>query len=100
MSNPKDLLNQSIISLLGLQALSPEEKKAMVEKMSSLVEKRLFVRLVDQLSEADKEEMAKLLDSPEQALAFLDNSVPNLGEIVAEEVNKLKEELVEAADQV
>lgn len=96
-----DLLNENIISLLGLEALSPEEKTEMINTMSELVQKRVTLRLMDILSNEDQGKMSELENGdPAALLAFITEKVPNLDEIVKEEVVRLKEESMKLAKEI
>lgn len=91
----KQILEQNIITGLNLQALDDDKKIALIDKMSEVVQKRLTLRLIDQMSENDKTEFEKILDfSPENVSEFLQKIFPNFLEMVQEEVIKFKEELI------
>ncbi len=99
MSNT-DLLNQNIIGLLGLESLPDEEKQAMLEKMTALIQKRLMLRVMDALSEEDAQKMAEMEKNPQEILAFIAEKMPNFEDVVKEEVVKLKEEMLKATESV
>lgn len=99
MPSKKELLNENIISLLGLQTLSDEEKLAMVEKMTDLVQKRVMLGLFEKLSEADKEKLASISDNAEAVITFLSEKVPNMDKIFTDEIIKIKQEMLAAADK-
>ena len=92
----KNILQQNIISELGLTALDDDKKIALIDKMSEVVQKRLTLKVVEQLSEDDKKEFTKILDSsPEKVAEFLQKTFPDFLELVQQEVVQLKQELVE-----
>jgi len=95
-----DLLNENIIGLLGLESLPDAEKAAMIEKMTTLIQKRLMLRVMDALSEEDAKQMAEMEKNPQEILAFIAEKVPNFEAIVKEEVVKLKEEMLKATEGV
>ena len=99
MSTAKDLLNENIIGLLGLESLPDEEKVAMLEKMSDLLQKRIALRVMDQLAEEDQKKMAEMEKNPQEILGFIAEKVTNFDEILKEEVVKLKQEMLDAAEQ-
>lgn len=91
-------MEANIIEALGLEALPDEQKIKMVEMMSTVVQKRLMLRIMDQLSETDKDEFEKILGGKDADLAaaeFIKNKVPNFDEMVQEEVIKIKQEMIE-----
>ena len=91
----KDILQQNIISALKLEALEDDKKIVLVDKMSEIVQGRLTLRVLEEMSENDRNEFEKILDSsPEGASDFLQKVFPDFLEIVEEEVVKLKQELI------
>jgi hypothetical protein len=93
-----DLLNENIIGLLGLESLPDNEKQAMLEKMTELIQKRLMLRVMDVLSEEDAKQMADVEKNPQEILALIAEKVPNFEDLVKEEVVKLKEEMLKATE--
>lgn len=97
----KTLLQQNIISLLGLQDLPPERQIALVERIVELVEKRVTLRLMNELNE-DQLSLASTIFSTgtdEEKTAFL-QSLPNLQPMLEEEVLKIKQELLDEAQKI
>ena len=91
----KQILQQNIIDELNLQALNDDKKIALIEKMSEIVQKRLTLRLLYEMSLEDQGKFEAILDdSPEKASEFLQKVFPNFLEIAQEEVVKLKQELI------
>lgn len=86
---------QNIINILGIEALPNERKIEIVERISELVQKRLLVRVLDRLSAPKQEEFKKLLSEGKQAVleGFLKAEAPDLADLAAEEINKVKTEL-------
>ena len=95
-----ELLNENIIGLLGLESLPDAEKAAMVEKMTTLIQKRLMLRVMDALKEEDAKQMAEMEKNPQEILAFIAEKVPNFEELMKEEVVRLKEEMLKATEGV
>jgi hypothetical protein len=100
MANPQDLLSQNIIAALGLESLPNEEKAEMLQKMSDLVMRRVMLRVMDELSDEDVAALPKETEGPEAILAFVAEKVPGFDKIMEEEVVKLKQEMLTAAEQV
>ncbi|MDP3727756.1 MAG: DUF5663 domain-containing protein [bacterium] len=98
MADPK--LAENIIQLLGLQALPDEEKVKLVERMAALVERRLIVRLANELGEEDTEKLEALGEGSEAAAAFLREKFSNLDAMALEEIENVKREAIEAAKAV
>lgn len=100
MALPLD--QQNIIAILGIQDLPEERKLTLLDKITTLVEKRLLVRIFDSLSPENQEKLGGLLDKDDQEglNAFLEQYVPDLAGWLEEETNRLKGELAGVADSV
>lgn len=98
--NPNEIINENIIGALGLGSLSPEKKQEVLSRLVELVQKRIMLRVMDGLSKEDGEKMAELEKNSMEMLAFIAEKFPNFEEIVKEEVEKVKEEALAAAEQV
>jgi hypothetical protein len=92
----KEILNQNIIKLLGIEALPEERKAVLLESVSNLIQKRIMLRVMDKLKDEDKEEMIKIENNEEKAAEFIASKVPNLEQIMQEEVIKAKADLLES----
>lgn len=98
MANP-NLLEENILSLLGLESLPEEEKKAILLKMADVLRKRVMVRVIEQLDEKDEEKLATIGDQPEEVIKYLAERIPDFDKIMEEETIKLKEEMSNVAEQ-
>jgi Protein of unknown function (DUF5663) len=92
-------LHQNLIAALGVQDLPEEQRLAIVDQAAALVEKRIFVRLMDSLPEEAVAEAEKLADKPEELLKFLAAQGPGIETVFAEETAKVVEELSAAAKE-
>lgn len=94
--------NQNIISILGIEQLPDEQKLAIAQKVATLVEKRLVVRVFDTLDKLRQSEFSQLLESGDsrQLEDFLKRFVPDMAELLAEEVLRVKQELSTFAEGV
>lgn len=85
--------------MLGLQDLPEERKAELTQKMGSLVERDVMLRVLDQLSDAEQDEFQKLIeqhpDDLEKMYAFIEAKVPNADEIVKESIESLRGELLQ-----
>jgi hypothetical protein len=93
--DPKD----NIIALLGLEDLPDEDKISMVERMSDLVQKRTILRVMEALSDDDAKAAEAIADEPERLMAFLGTKA-DMGAILSQEVDRLKNELLIASEDV
>lgn len=93
-----NLLTQNIFTVLGLDSLPDDHKQQLLDKMTELVQKRLSLRLLESLSTEDGtrlEEMLKTSSMEDPAVAdFFKARMPNLEDILKEEIVDLKQELL------
>lgn len=104
MADANSFLTQNIIQDLGLDKLSAEEQAKALMEVGKIIFQRVILRVMDELSEEDKNEFDKLLDekmNDETAiLNFLQSKLPNFNEIVNEEVAGFKKESSELMQAV
>ena len=88
-------LAENIISLLGLQTLPDEKKLALLDKMSNLAQKRISLRILEQLNEAEQEAFvaATAASDEEKLKEILAAKKIDLAALVEEETVKLKDEM-------
>ncbi len=89
--------NENIIKKLGLEDLPEEKRVELLDRMAQLVEKRVILRLMEALNESDAAEAEKLADKPEELLAFMASKVPDVGAVIAEETQKVQNEILLSA---
>jgi hypothetical protein len=74
MSNDT-ILQKSLIEELGLQDLPKEKQEEILVKMTEVLLKKIYLETFEKLNEADREELAKMLDTeeadPEKVEAYL-----------------------------
>ncbi len=73
---PQDtILQKSIIEELGLENLPKEKQEEILVKMTEVLLKKIYLETFEKLAEADREELAKMLDTegaePEKVEMFL-----------------------------
>lgn len=97
----KQVLQQNIISLLGLQGLSPDRQIALIERIVELVEKRMTLRIMNDLKEEQLQQASTVFSTgtDEEKTAFL-QSIPNLQQLLEEEILKIKQELLDEAQKI
>lgn len=88
---------QNIVTMLGIQNLPDERKLAILNQMTNLLEKRLMVRMIKQLSEEDQGKYADVLEKNEELAIqqFISEHFPQFPAWIEEEVGKLKQELAD-----
>lgn len=96
-----ELLEKGLIELLEIESLPDEEKAAIMDAATQIVLGRIFLKVDDLLAAADKEEFGKLLDlkDSEKVFEFLSAKIPNLPQIIEEEILKYKKEAFEVVEK-
>ena len=95
-------LDDNFLAELGLATLPAEEKKAMLGQIYETLEMRVGTKLAQNMSDAQLAEFEQLMDANDEAGAFkwLQTNVPNYKEVVAQELETLKQEVKAAAPQI
>jgi hypothetical protein len=104
-------LDNNLLEELGLGTLPPQEKNMMLRHIYETLELRVGTRLAQQMSNQQLDEFEQLMplptDTPEvkadkekSALGWLESNFPDYKQVVAEELEKLKSEIKQAAPQI
>jgi hypothetical protein len=92
------IVNDKLGLLFALPTMTEGQKIMMIEKMATVVNQRLLLRLLDFLSADLKKEFEKMLDKDGEDSAlesFLIKNVPDFMDWVEEEIIKLNKEMKE-----
>ena len=89
--------SDNLIVLLGLEDLPLENRAQLVSELEQILEVRVLQAAYQTLSEDQAEELDTYveLNQPEKVGEFVQQNVPQLNEIFASELEKLKLELVD-----
>lgn len=89
------------MELLGLTGLPTEEQIALVNKMTEYVQKRIMLRILNELNEPQRQEAERVFTggTDDQKAAFF-KSLPNFEKILQEEVVAVKKELVDETSKL
>jgi len=90
-----ELLNINLVKELGLDSLPAEKKAALIDQMMEVVESRINLKVLSILTEEEKKELDKVLDSDADMIAFLKSKIPNFEIMVAETIANFKKEILE-----
>jgi len=90
-----ELLNINLVKELGLDSLPSEKKIALIEQMSAVVDSRINLEILSALTEGEKKELDKVLDSDGDMVVFLREKIPNFDIMVAETIANFKKEVLE-----
>lgn len=95
-------LDDNFLTELGLGALPAEEKKKMLAHIYETLELRVGMKLAQDMSDTQLDDFEKLMDSGNEAgaLTWLETNVPNYKEVVASELEVLKQEISATAPAI
>ena len=96
-------INKNIVLTLGINTLPVEQQKEAMERLGAIVYQEVMLRVLDILSEEDKDSFEKLIGEnpdPEVLFGFLSGKVSNLDEIVKDEAEKLRKESAEIINEI
>lgn len=91
--------NQSLeefIQELGMENLAPEKKEELVNLMTETLLQKIFVQVVDRLTEADQETYGQMLEekkSEEEIEAFLKEKISDYDVFLEKIIEEFKEEM-------
>lgn len=89
-----------IFKELGMENLPEEQKQALREQMLDLIETRFNRAILMSMSEEDKQEFDKILESGQGVDEFIQAKVPNYTEIHHQIIEDLKQEMLTMQDKV
>jgi hypothetical protein len=95
-------LDDNFLQDLGLGGLPVEEKRAMLNHIYETLEMRVGMKLAEQMTNEQLDEFEGFIDRNDEpgALTWLETNFPNYKQVVAEELEKLKQEIRAAAPQI
>lgn len=94
-----DLIRQDLFKLLGLEAISDEEKAVLYQKVLTTIQNRVIAQLMDRLTDAEAEEFSKFAEAGDQAglTGFLTERKIDILDLMVKEALVYKAELVTLA---
>ncbi len=99
-----NILQQNIIQELSLDVLPEKEQEEAILRIGRIIFQAVLIRVMEELSTREKNEFDKLLrekpDDEKAILDFLKSKIPNLDEIVNEEVAAFKKESLEFMEKI
>jgi len=95
-------LDEEFLTNLGLGAMPTEEKEAFIEYVLEQLELRVGTELSQGLSDEKLEQFEKLVASEDRpgATAWLEQNCPNYKDVVKQQLEQLKEEIVAGRDRL
>jgi len=96
-------LYTNIFQSLGIEHLPDERKRDILGNLTEVLEKRIFLKIVNKLKEVEREEFANLLSdddkSDEQKIAFIHNHIPDFTDFLETEIALFKKELHDSVEK-
>lgn len=95
-------LNDDFLQSVGLGGMPEEHRQAFLQHLYEELELRVGTRLSEGMSDTQLAEFEKLIDANDEqgALAWLETNRPNYKDVVAEELEKLKQEVIASKDKI
>lgn len=95
-------IDDKFLETLGLGSLPQEEKDKMKAHIYETLEMRVGMTLASNMTEAQLDEFEDLMNKNDEegALRWLETNFPNYRQVVADELEKLKKEVSEAAPHI
>jgi len=95
-------LDEDLLQQLGLGGLPPSEKDKFLRHIYETLEMRVGTRLAERMTDQQLDEFESFIDRNDDQGAFhwLESNFPNYKEVVAEEFEKLKNEIRAVAPDI
>lgn len=95
-------LDDNFLHEIGLGALPPTEKNKMLAHIYETLEMRVGMKLAEQMTDEQLDEFEQFIDRNDEAgaLKWLETNFPNYKQVVADELEKLKQEIKLVAPQI
>ena len=101
------ILDQNIIEYLGIINLDEDVREKTLLRVGKVIYQAVIMRAVELLDDEAQTRFDKLLDDvgsdenrQDEILEFLQKEIPNLDDIVKEEITKIKEETVSVMEDL
>ncbi|MDQ3065471.1 MAG: DUF5663 domain-containing protein [bacterium] len=95
-------LDNEFLTSLGLGGLPVDEKNKLLQHIYERLEMNVGMRLAEKMTDQQLDEFEGFIDKNDEAgaLKWLESNFPNYKQVVAEELEKLKQEVSQAAPQI
>lgn len=90
-----ELLNLNLVKELGLDSLPADKKQSLIQQMQDVLENRINIEIISNLTDSDKKDLDKVLESNGDLLAFYRDRIANFDVMVAETVATFKGEMLD-----
>ncbi len=95
-------LDDNLLRELGLGSLAPADKNKMLGHIYETLEMRVGMKLAEQMSNEQLDEFESFIDRNDEAgaLKWLESNFPNYKQVVADQLDNLKNEIKATAPQI
>lgn len=95
-------LDNAFLTDLGLGSLPVAEKNKLLQAIYERLEMNVGMRLAENMTDQQLDEFEGFIDKNDEAgaLRWLETNFPNYKQVVAEELDKLKQEVAQSAPQI
>ena len=95
-------LDDKFLQDLGLGGMPDDQKRAFLQHLYEELELRVGTRLSEGMTDEQLSEFERLIDVNDQqgALHWLETNRPNYKQVVAEELEKLRQEIIQNRDAI
>ncbi len=95
-------LDDDFLASVGLAALPAEQKQDMLRHIYETLELRVGMKIAEQMTNEQLDEFEGYINAKDDAgsLRWLETNFPNYKQVVAEELEKLKNEISSSAAQI
>lgn len=95
-------LDDNFLQEIGLGTLPQDQKAQMLRDIYETLELRVGMKLAEQMTDAQLDEFEALVDKKDDpaALKWLESNFPHYKQVVADELEKLKQEIRQSAAQI
>ena len=95
-------LDNALLEELGLGGLPAVDKNKMLAHIYETLEMRVGMRLAEQMTNEQLDEFEAFIDKNDEpgALKWLETNFPDYKQVVADQLEKLKAEIKQAAPQI
>lgn len=101
-ADPKMRIDENMLIELGLGSLSAQDKDDLLKQIYQTLEIRVGMKLAERMSDAQLKEFEQFINNKDDAgaLKWLETNFPDYKQVVANELNGLKEELKRDSDKI
>lgn len=94
----------NLIQSLGWQNLPLKDQEYLIEKTGGIVFQKIMARLLEKLTDSDKEEFDALLSNPElkdnELAEFIKSKIPNSDTLIQEEISQFLSETQDIMNRI